>query len=90
MKATKQARAAAAECFVCGEPIRDVPVERRLAASRAMNVRVSVGPGLDRHSYCAPGTDRWAEHLGTGARDRFWAHVWGFVRRGGRWVREGA
>lgn len=76
-------------CYVCHEDVRAVPVEMRMMARREMNVPTGSGPNL-RHSYCAPGSDRWAAHLGTSKRDRFWAHIFGFIHVDGTWVRKEA
>lgn len=82
-------------CFVCGERVRDVPVEERARARRSMNVPVVVAEpghekhpdGLVRHSYCEPGTRRWAQAQGTQKKAREWCRLFGFVRKGGNWIK---
>lgn len=86
-------------CYVCRRDVHAVTVREQLEKRRAMNTPVWIlSPGVQkkyphgivRHSYCAPGTDRWARHLGTGKRDSWWGRIFGFTRKGGRWVREEA
>lgn len=65
-----------ATCYVCNRAVEEVPIREQLAAQRGMNIRVSIGPNLYRHSYCAPGTERWLAAMQDGRelteRDRFW------------------
>lgn len=59
-------------CYVCGRDVKEVPIREQMEAQRAMCVPVWIASpgasakhpaGLVRHSYCEPGTERWAKHL---------------------------
>lgn len=79
--------AAPPSCFVCTREVAHVPMETRMMARRDMNVAVWIlspgvsmkhPSGLVRHSYCAPGTERWAKHMNAGsALDREWSARFG-------------
>lgn len=66
-------------CFVCERDVAFVPLVDDLEAQRKMNVPVWVGPDKVRHSYCAPGTIRWARHMNPeDPREREWLRRFGF------------
>jgi hypothetical protein len=63
-------------CYVCIKDITEHTLREELAALRSLNRPVDVGGGLFRHSYCAPGTERWMKAMQDGrelsANDEMW------------------
>lgn len=63
-------------CYVCNREVEQRSMAEELTARRALNQRVTIGPNLERHSYCAPGTESWLKAMNDGRelteRDRFW------------------
>jgi hypothetical protein len=66
-------------CYVCHGEIKARSLIEQVGARRSLNVRVSIGAGLERHSYCAPGTERWMEAMRDGRqlsdRDAFYIRM---------------